>query len=195
MFRKLDSRLFPHLIQYKPMRQSNITVPLLTLSAYLKPEPVDPRIKPLVKALNATDLVRIFSSSQGHFDRLDPTRQYAYVHFRKISYSRIQDLQFLLKYLVSETSANRLNAMVAAGRVHLPWETQPSYLITITPLCPTSAAASLKRTQTDEGIRAAAKIVLESMKPSSKVFFKAASRHFHGLGKEIQRSLRKNPTK
>jgi hypothetical protein len=164
------------------------SIPQFTVEHYT-PLPVELRIKPLVQALDNSLIVKITSSGQGDFESDDPTRQNAFVRFSKTSWARPKDLKFLLKYLISFANPNKLNVNIAAGRIYSPWETHPSYIITVTPLCPASAPATLKRKLTDAGILEAADLVVKALRPTAKDLFNTTNTHFQHIEREIEKAL------
>jgi hypothetical protein len=69
---------------------------------------IEPRIRPLVDALNATVLVRTFSSCEGHFDPSEQTlvdRNLAYVRFVPAEGILAGQVETLLTYVLTRFKA------------------------------------------------------------------------------------------
>ncbi|UFH57436.1 hypothetical protein LN737_20820 [Spirosoma sp. KNUC1025] len=66
---------------------------------------LEPRIRPLVEALNQTGIVRTFSSCEGHFAANEQTivdRNHAEVRFVPADNVTVQEVEKLLKYVLTQ---------------------------------------------------------------------------------------------
>ena len=163
-----------------------------TPDRYFTRQWVETRILPLVEALEKTLLIKVLYSCPGRFGTQDPTRQQAYVLFKKRSWVSKKQIHFLLKYLVSNANPSQLNVLTSVASIYTPWDKKASYTITILPLCATGTNPDQKRLITDAGIKAAAEIICKADTPQAKEHFKVAGQHFRDMDRKIKAAAKKH---
>jgi len=125
---------------------------------------IEPGIKPLVDALNATGLVKTFSSCEGHFGKTGKhyrDRNFADVRFVPVKGVKEHAIQTLLEYIITEAESKDLPAEVEAQKKYLPHQHishRPVHLLLIRP-GDDGLRAAAKRACTDQGIKAVTQIV------------------------------------
>ncbi|MVM37548.1 hypothetical protein GO730_07875 [Spirosoma sp. HMF3257] len=88
-------------------------------------EDIEPKIRPLVDALNKTGLVRTFSSCEGHFLPEEQTlvdRNHAEVRFVPTDGVSIEDVESLLAYVLTRFKAGHglIPVKVTAYKLYTP---------------------------------------------------------------------------
>ncbi|MCX6215943.1 hypothetical protein [Spirosoma sp.] len=104
-------------------------------------EDIEPRIRPLVDALNKTGLVRTFSSCEGHFSPGEQTlvdRNHAEVRFVPADGVAEQDIESLLASLLTRFKARHglLPVKVTAYKLYTPIdanEVEETFVIELKP--------------------------------------------------------------
>ncbi|GAB3014290.1 hypothetical protein [Spirosoma pulveris] len=104
-------------------------------------EDIEPRIRPLVDALNKTGLVRTFSSCEGHFTPKEQTlvdRNHAEVRFVPADGVTVQDIEKLVAFLLTrfKTRHGLLPVKVTAYKLYTPidaHEIEETFVIELKP--------------------------------------------------------------
>ncbi|SFC92573.1 hypothetical protein [Spirosoma endophyticum] len=92
-------------------------------------EDIEPKIRPLVDALNATGLVRTFSSCEGHFAPNEQTlvdRNHAEVRFVPADGIAVGEVEKLLAYVVTRFKSRHglLPVNVTAHKLYTPLDSE-----------------------------------------------------------------------
>lgn len=141
----------------------------MTSPAKFIPRKIEPKILPLVKALNDTGLVKTFSSCQGHYRGTDQKlqdRNFADVRFYKLPNASEKELETLLVSVISDFWYQNSVVIIEAFKKFIPdpdKKNEPMYLITLAPL-DRFDHPSKKRKDTDQAIKMATNLVLEATK-------------------------------
>lgn len=131
-----------------------------------KIDPIEPKILPLVEAINSSGIVKTFSSCQGHYDEIDQEtmdRNHADVRFDPLPNILDIEVERFITFMVTEFNNDFtfVPTLLRGYKLFTPnnkYETDAVYVIELTPF-ERMDNPKIKRKDTDEGILNAVTIV------------------------------------
>ena len=128
------------------------------------PKPIEPKILPLVEAINRIKWFKTFSSCEGHFKKKEQEitdRNHADVRFDLLKNGTLEQAEHFMWYLIAEFGNGVIPAYISAYKLYVPKAKGQSDFVFVIQIFPINRfeSAKNKRKHTDMGIQRATIIV------------------------------------